>query len=225
MLEKLVQVVAVSSSYLNPTPHSTSPFRALCCSYNGYFVPSTERTERLRPVSVSLSISEPSTSSPSPSLSPPPLQSRASTQGTSYRPVFPRSNILVMSDNSILSLLPSTFISRAEALIDKGQVEEAVDLANEHRRKLEQNISHDEDKVGRITSFTHGAHWCLSRRRNYDTYISALVSFASRKPCSKTPQNICNLEMQIHGFWYDTSQNTAVIFSSLAHLSTFALVS
>lgn len=59
---------------------------------------------------------------------------------------FPKSGILLLG-NSVQSLVPSTLISQAESLLDSHRIEEAVDLADQQRRKLQGNVTVDEDEV------------------------------------------------------------------------------
>ncbi|KAJ7046834.1 hypothetical protein C8F04DRAFT_1061878 [Mycena alexandri] len=59
---------------------------------------------------------------------------------------FPKSGILLLG-NSVQSLVPSTLISQAESLLDSHRIEEAVDLADQQRRKLQGNVTVDEDEA------------------------------------------------------------------------------
>jgi hypothetical protein len=59
---------------------------------------------------------------------------------------FPKSGILLLG-NSVQSLVPSTLISQAESLLDSHRIEEAVELADQQRRKLQGNVIVDEDEV------------------------------------------------------------------------------
>lgn len=71
------------------------------------------------------------------------------------QPVFPRSGVLVLGGNSIQSLVPSTIISQVESLLDSHRIEDAVDLADQRRKKLEGTISVDEDEASyRMSSQT-----------------------------------------------------------------------
>lgn len=63
---------------------------------------------------------------------------------------FPRSGVLVLGPNSIQSLVPSTLISQVESLLDSHRIQDAVDLADQQRRRLHAGaISIDEDEVRR----------------------------------------------------------------------------
>ncbi|KAF7363500.1 hypothetical protein MSAN_01006200 [Mycena sanguinolenta] len=59
---------------------------------------------------------------------------------------FPKSGILLLGD-SVQSLVPSTLISQAESLLASHRIEEAVDLADQQRRKLQGNVIVDEDEA------------------------------------------------------------------------------
>lgn len=77
------------------------------------------------------------------------------TYVTMRQPVFPRSGVLVLGGNSIQSLVPSTIISQVESLLDSHRIEDAVDLADQRRKKLEGTISVDEDEASyRMSSQT-----------------------------------------------------------------------
>ncbi|KAK0480717.1 hypothetical protein IW261DRAFT_1474152 [Armillaria novae-zelandiae] len=60
---------------------------------------------------------------------------------------FPRSGVLVLGEHNIHSLVPSTLISQAESLLDSHRIEDAVDVADQQRKKLHSNISVDEDEA------------------------------------------------------------------------------
>lgn len=60
---------------------------------------------------------------------------------------FPRSGVLVLGPNTVQSLLPSTLISQAESLLESHRIEDAVDLANQQRKRLHGKASADEDEV------------------------------------------------------------------------------
>lgn len=63
------------------------------------------------------------------------------------RSTFPRSSVLVLGSNSVQSLVPSTLISQIESLLDSHRISDAVDLADSQRKKLQANLSIDEDEV------------------------------------------------------------------------------
>ena len=69
---------------------------------------------------------------------------------------LPRSGVLVLGENSVHSLLPSTLISQAESLLEAHKIQNAIDLADQQRKKLEGKITVDVDeasisvRVGRL---------------------------------------------------------------------------
>ena len=63
------------------------------------------------------------------------------------RPTFPRSSVLVLGSNSIQSLVPSTLVSQLESLLESHRLEDAFNLADQRRKKLEESITVDEDEV------------------------------------------------------------------------------
>ncbi|KAF8958169.1 hypothetical protein BDZ97DRAFT_1842909 [Flammula alnicola] len=63
------------------------------------------------------------------------------------QPIFPRSSVLVLGPNSIQSLVPSTLISQAESLLESHRLEDAYNLADQRRKKLEESINIDEDEA------------------------------------------------------------------------------
>lgn len=64
---------------------------------------------------------------------------------------FPRSGVLVVGANYIQSLLPSTLRSQAESLLESHRIEDAIGLADQQRKKLESNLTVDDDEVCSIT--------------------------------------------------------------------------
>ncbi|THV05369.1 hypothetical protein K435DRAFT_961137 [Dendrothele bispora CBS 962.96] len=60
---------------------------------------------------------------------------------------FPRSSILLLGANSIQSLVPATLISQIESLLESHRIEDAVDLADQQRKKLESSITVNEDEL------------------------------------------------------------------------------
>lgn len=175
--QAIAQVISPTIRTSSPSspsfPTSSSDPRGLVASLTGYLVPSTQRTEKLRLTPVPLILPSPVQSSTSdlppesnenaevysgekePSISsssssytaqlPPP---KSLPPSPTRLPLFPRSNVLVLSDNAVQSLLPSTLISQADALLESHRIEETVDLADQNRRKLLGNLTVDEDQVG-----------------------------------------------------------------------------
>ena len=64
--------------------------------------------------------------------------------------MFPRSNVLVLGCNSIQSLVPSTITSQLESLLESHRLEDAYNLADQRRKKLEESLEVDEDEVCQI---------------------------------------------------------------------------
>lgn len=67
------------------------------------------------------------------------------------RPTFPRASILVLGPDSIQSLVPSTFVSQLESLLESHRLEDAFNLADQRRKKLEESITVDEDEVSELS--------------------------------------------------------------------------
>ena len=51
-------------------------------------------------------------------------------------PAFPHSNVLLISADAVHSLLPLTLVSQIEALLKLNKVDQAVALAERHRKRL-----------------------------------------------------------------------------------------
>jgi vacuolar protein sorting-associated protein 3 len=60
---------------------------------------------------------------------------------------FPRSGVLIISPNSIQSLLPSTLISQVESLLASHRIEDAIGLADQQRKKIQARVKIDNDEV------------------------------------------------------------------------------
>ncbi|CAL1698826.1 unnamed protein product [Somion occarium] len=61
-----------------------------------------------------------------------------------------RSNVLVLGSNAVYSLLPSTLIAQVEALLDAHRIEDAVDMADQQRRKVEAQLTVDEEEADEL---------------------------------------------------------------------------
>lgn len=61
------------------------------------------------------------------------------------------SHILLIGGNSVQSLVPSSLISQVESLLDGHRLEDAFNLADARRKKLEESLEVDEDEVCSIT--------------------------------------------------------------------------
>jgi len=68
------------------------------------------------------------------------------------RPTFPRSSVLVLGPNSVQSLVPSTIISQVESLLESHRLEDAYNLVDQRRKKLEETLHVDEDEVSLFES-------------------------------------------------------------------------
>ncbi|CAK5277401.1 unnamed protein product [Mycena citricolor] len=62
---------------------------------------------------------------------------------------FPKSGILLLG-KTVQSLVPSTLISQAESLLDAHRIEDASNLADQQRKKLQANITVDEDEADEL---------------------------------------------------------------------------
>ncbi|KAF7323021.1 hypothetical protein HMN09_00081900 [Mycena chlorophos] len=65
------------------------------------------------------------------------------------RTPFPKSGTLLLG-TSVQSLVPATLISQAETLLDAHKNDEAVELADQHRKKLQANVYFDEDEADEL---------------------------------------------------------------------------
>ncbi|KAJ7598879.1 hypothetical protein C8J56DRAFT_1157947 [Mycena floridula] len=63
---------------------------------------------------------------------------------------FPRSGVVVLGSNSILSLVPSTLVSQAEALLEAHRIQDAVDLADQQHNKIYGNLTVDQDQADEL---------------------------------------------------------------------------
>ncbi|KAI0948169.1 hypothetical protein AcW1_009756 [Taiwanofungus camphoratus] len=63
---------------------------------------------------------------------------------------FPRASVLVLGSNSVQSLVPSTLISQAEALLENHRIEDVVDLADQQRKKLQAMMTVDEHEADEL---------------------------------------------------------------------------
>lgn len=51
-------------------------------------------------------------------------------------PAFPHSNVLLISGDAVHSLLPPTLISQIGTLLELNKIEQAVALAEQHRKRV-----------------------------------------------------------------------------------------
>lgn len=63
-----------------------------------------------------------------------------------------RANLILLGSNAVYSLLPSTLVAQVEALLDAHRIEDAVDMADQQRRRVEAQMTVDEGEV-RATTF------------------------------------------------------------------------
>ncbi|KAA1474965.1 hypothetical protein DENSPDRAFT_841652 [Dentipellis sp. KUC8613] len=63
------------------------------------------------------------------------------------RSTFPHSNVLILSLNSINSLLPATTISQAESFLEGHRIDDVIELADQHRKKLQSKLIVDQDEA------------------------------------------------------------------------------
>ena len=60
-------------------------------------------------------------------------------------------NLILLGPNAVYSLLPSTLIAQVEALLSAHRIEDAVDMADQQRRRVEARMTVDEGEVRRLT--------------------------------------------------------------------------
>ncbi|KAI0765868.1 hypothetical protein BD413DRAFT_572859 [Trametes elegans] len=65
-------------------------------------------------------------------------------------PNFPLANVLVLGLHAVQALLPSTLISQADALLDAHRLEDAADLAEQHRKKLQSMLNVDRHELDEL---------------------------------------------------------------------------
>ncbi|KAI0337403.1 hypothetical protein BDW22DRAFT_1409963 [Trametopsis cervina] len=63
---------------------------------------------------------------------------------------LPTSNVLVLGSNSVHCLLPSTLITRADALLDRHRLEDAVELADRERKRLQGKVTVNTDEADEL---------------------------------------------------------------------------
>lgn len=67
----------------------------------------------------------------------------------------PRSNVLIIGTNTVYSLLPATLVSQAEALLLANRVQDAVQVVDQFRKKIQSKPNVDPVEVSRIVSFPY----------------------------------------------------------------------
>lgn len=88
---------------------------------------------------------------------------------------FPRSGILVLGSNSVQSLLPSTLISQIESLLENHKLEDAYNLVDQRRKKLEESIHIDEEDV--CFSFISPCKWLRNLQAEELCYVYQRIGF------------------------------------------------
>lgn len=63
---------------------------------------------------------------------------------------FPRSGVLVLGEHAVHSLVPSTLISQAESLLESHRIQDAIDLADQQRKKIYSNLTVNQDEVRHV---------------------------------------------------------------------------
>ena len=72
-------------------------------------------------------------------------------------PQFPQANVLLLTSNAVQTLLPSTLISQADALLLAHRLEDVADLAEQQRKKLQDAVSKDVPEPNAPTAGTRRA--------------------------------------------------------------------
>ncbi|KAI0641370.1 hypothetical protein C8Q79DRAFT_990403 [Trametes meyenii] len=65
-------------------------------------------------------------------------------------PNFPRANVLVLGADAVQALLPSTLISQADALLEAHRLEDAADLAEQQRKRLQSVLNADKHELDEL---------------------------------------------------------------------------
>ncbi|KAF9495136.1 hypothetical protein BDN71DRAFT_1559699 [Pleurotus eryngii] len=63
-----------------------------------------------------------------------------------FHGLFPRSSVLLLGEQQISALLPSTLISQVESLLSSHRIQDAINLVDQRRRKVQESITPDEDE-------------------------------------------------------------------------------
>jgi len=112
------------------------------------------------------------------------------------RPTFPRSSVLVLGPDSIQSLVPSTFVSQLESLLESHRLEDAFNLADQRRKKLEESITVDEDEAEELRY--------LYQRIGFQCFTETLFEDAGKH---------CSMGNQIHGYLSAITPNLEGLYS------------
>lgn len=60
---------------------------------------------------------------------------------------FPRSSLLVLQNNAVSALIPTSLIDEVDVLLDSNHINDAALLVDQRRRQLESNLTVDPDEV------------------------------------------------------------------------------
>lgn len=217
--QSLVQVVSPSSDRPRSTP-PTSPgnaeLRQVIFSHHGYLVPSADRAEKLQLVPAELF--QPDVDTGTAPISHPPSKTVASRPRVGSTS-FPRSTILVISNNSIHSLIPSTLISQAESLLESHRLQDVLDLADQHQRQLLGSSTIEGDQVSENTHRLREGYvkTPCQRPMNCAMSTSASVSNFCLKRFSKTRDVASFLAKRTRASSLVSILNSVATFFATAH--------
>ncbi|KAG7448550.1 uncharacterized protein BT62DRAFT_929636 [Guyanagaster necrorhizus] len=122
---------------------------------------------------------------------------------------FPRSGVLVLGEHAVHSLVPSTLISQAESLLDGHRISDAVDLADQQRKKLQSNISAGEDEAEELRY--------VYQRIGFQCFTETLFEDAGKNffDGDLDPRLLISYYPDLHGSLY-TSQDSIDVFAGVA---------
>jgi hypothetical protein len=103
------------------------------------------------------------------------------------------SHVLLVGSNSVQSLVSSSLISQLESLLDSHRLEDAFNLADAQRKKLEGSLEVDEDEVCAVLVLFTLIILKIYRQRSSTTCTSGLDSNTSPKPFSKTQETTSSM--------------------------------
>ena len=162
-----VQVYKINALEISQTiklPSSVTVPPNLVLSRPGFSAPINQRKQTLQRLSITI----PPTCAPNPpplthkdptepsgsGLTPPPTPIRSAVSaprargGANGQPLqFPKAHVIVFGPDCVYALLPSTFISQADGLIDSGKVHDAAYLVAQVQKKLSMQPGGEGDVV------------------------------------------------------------------------------
>jgi hypothetical protein len=147
-------IETLSISQILSHPHTFEP-HSISHDVSGYFVPSAQ-TEKLRTVTIPVLPPHPPTKSEETSeptgsgLTPPPTpQKPTSARRSSSRSLsgLTRAQTLLVGAEAVHSLLPATLLSQVESLLEEGLMKQAIELAEQTKRKNTSGGIVQEDQV------------------------------------------------------------------------------